>query len=215
MLSRFNKLSRNKLSLPGAHIDSLFQGFILEYLDGAMSQCSAIYTGSGFPVGFRSDEVGLANGVWHVPGGYLPGISQGIYKSEVPVVDGRPIVSKMTFTPDAESLKANALVNLYKESGRMLMPSNAEISYIGIIYELPFHGVQFVSVVETGLKSFGMNWEHDKMMHCKPEDVPALLNRPDMIAGSMLRGGQACLAVAYLREKGFERTREFTFLSQG
>ncbi len=215
MLKRFNERSQKKLSLPSAHENTMFQSFIAPYLDGALSQCSVIYTGRGIPIGFRSDEVGVADNIWHVPGGYLPGPGEGIYKSEVPILEGTPIVEKKVFTLDVESMRANAGVNLFKESGGLLPPGKAKIEYIGVIYELPNHGVQFLSVVHTNIESFGRNWEHKEgqMRHYPIDDIPRLVNNPNFVLGGIiLRGGEANLVVAYVREKGLERIAEFPFV---
>ncbi len=216
MLKRFNRYACVRLSLGDAHSDKLFKAFIRQYLDGAISQCSAIETKAGFPLGFRSNEVGVAPGIWHVPGGYLPDIGHGIYKSEVPVVDGKPIVDRETFTPDVGSMKDNAMVNLYKESGGKLNPKATKVIYTGMIYEMLNHAVQFISLVETDLGLFGTNWEHEtgKMRHYKLDDIPDLLNQPGSLPGSILKGGQACLAVAYIRKKGLGSVDKFGFIEQ-
>jgi hypothetical protein len=174
-----------------------------------------IYTASGIPIGFRSDEVGVADNIWHVPGGYLPGPGGAIYKSEVPMLEGKPIVEKKVFTLDVESMRANASVNLFKESGGLLPPTKAKIEYIGVIYELPNHGVQFLSVVDTSIERFGRNWEHKEgqIRHYSTDDIPSLVNNPaSVLAGRILRGGEANLVVAYVREKGLDRIAEFPFV---
>ncbi len=215
MLKRFNERSRVKLSRENMHVSPAFRGFIRPYLDGALSQCSAIRTKGGFPLGFRSSEVGVAENTWHVPGGYLPGIGEGIYKRAVPVIDGKPIVEKEVFTPDAESMRQNAIVNLYKESGRLLSPKETRVEYAGLIYELPNHAVQFVSIVDTPLERFGTNWEHEqgRMRHIPLEDIPSLLNNSTrLLKGSILPGAQCSLALAYLKEKGLERVVDFALI---
>lgn len=216
MLKRFNERSLRELSLPSCHEDPAFQNFIRPYLDGAMSQCAAVETKSGYPLGLRSDEVGVAPGVWHVPGGYLPGIGEGIYKSKVPEVDGKPIVARRIFTLDADSLKDNAKVNLYKESGSQLSRARAEIVYTGLAYELPSHSIEFLSVIRTDLDSFGTNWEHveGKMRHYKLEDLPGLLNHPDALPGGVLNAAEAALSVAYIQKRGLGSVGELKFLSK-
>ncbi len=215
MLRRFNERSRTNISKGELNNNAEFGEFIRPYLDGALSQCSAIKASEGFPLGFRSSEVGVAENTWHVPGGYLPGIGEGIYKSAVPVIGGKPIVEKAVFTPDIDSMVQNAIVNLFKESGQLLNPKETKVEYTGLIYELPSHAVQFVSIVDTPLERFGTNWEHEKgrMLHIPLEAIPHFLNNSArLLKGSILQGAQCSLALAYLRKKGLECVSDFSFI---
>ena len=215
MLKRYNGQSRTKLSSGNMHRNPNFQEFIRPYLDGALGQCAAIKTAAGFPIGFRSDEVGVADNIWHVPGGYLPGIGEGIYKSEVPLIDGKPIVYKERFTPDVESMKQNAIVNYYKESGRRLNPLGAIVHYTGMMYELPNHSMVILSVVDSTLDAFGTNWEHDSMRHFRTSELPKLLGSPqEVLGGKILMGGEAALALAYSRENGLDGISDFSAVKQ-
>ena len=216
MLDRFNGRSRTKLPPENMHGDASFQAFIMPFLDGATAQCAAVETNAGYPVGLRSDEVGVAPGMWHVPGGYLPGVGQGIYKTEVPVVNGRPIIGRKVFTPDTASMADNARVNLFKESGSQINMAGAEVIYTGLIYEMPNHSVEFISIARTDLERFGTNWEHmrGKMFHYVLNDIPSLLNDPGALPGGVLNAAEAALAVAYLRKKGLDSIGEFRRISK-
>ncbi len=215
LLSRYNHKRRKNLELAEALTDKSFQRFALQHLDGSMSQCAAVETSQGYIVGHRSSDVGVEPDIDHVLGGYLPGIGRGIYKVAVPKIDGSPIVEVEVFGPNHESLVANALVNLYQETGGQLNPRTTQVRYTGLIMESNL-STQFLSMAtSTGIVGSGRNWENREgsMRYYKPDDIPAYVNKPEMVAGGLLRSGQACLVAAYVREKRLFGVGQFPFLT--
>src|SRR3989338_147003 len=188
MLSRFNRAHSANLQ-EWDMVNSLeFLLFAMKYSANILAQCHAVITPDGIPIGMRSGVVGVEQGVWHVPGGYFQEVGGGIYKADVPVHNGIPVTSIDRFGVNPESvglshLKANAVCNLYDESGGACVLSDGDIFYTGLVWELTanVNNVELIGMARSGVP-FGKDWEHEQMLHIPLNKLPEFASLHDMVA---------------------------------
>lgn len=212
MLRRFNRARIANHVLPQVKDNPQFMAFAAEYSANPLAQCHAILTNEGVPVGRRSANVGVEQGVWHVPGGYFQDVGGSIYKKDVPLYMGVPVtpVKRFGTTPGSVTerhLKANAICNIFEESGGILIPSEDDIAYTGIVWQSTNNMVELTGIVKANGGRFGIDHEHEVVLNVPVSHLPAFAKNHQMVPS-----GQAALVAAYACMNGLERVNDFPIL---